>query len=307
MPAESAAGEVLERSIPETGEALPAVGLGTWQVFDVAGDAAGLAQARETLRVRRAGRTRRRQLADVRVVRNSDRAARRRVGLPGKALRRHQGVDERQARRHPPDGGLDAEAPRRAPRPDAGAQPRRRATHLATLREWKRPGGSATSASPTTTRAPTRSSRVIARGAVDFVQVNYSLAEPEAERRLLRAAADSRTAVIVNRPFAEGAMFRRVKGKPLPDWAREIGCASWAQFFLKWILAEPGRDLRHPRDAQPRARRRQPRRGRWGRCPTRPCGARMSDHFNPLKKKKKKKNCKNQRPNGEACHRWASG
>jgi aryl-alcohol dehydrogenase-like predicted oxidoreductase len=69
--------------------------------------------------------------------------------------------------------------------------------------------------------------------------VNYSLAEPEAERSLLAVAAASRTAVIVNRPFAEGAMFGRVKGKPLPEWAREIGCESWAQFFLKWILAHP--------------------------------------------------------------------
>ena len=55
----------------------------------------------------------------------------------------------------------------------------------------------------------------------------------------MRAATDSGTAVIVNRPFAEGAMFGRVKGKALPDWAADIGCASWAQFFLKWILAEP--------------------------------------------------------------------
>jgi aryl-alcohol dehydrogenase-like predicted oxidoreductase len=81
--------------------------------------------------------------------------------------------------------------------------------------------------------------KTIKPGDIDFVQVNYSLAEPEAERRLLAVATDSRTAVMVNRPFAEGAMFRRVKDKPLPDWAKEIGCASWAQFFLKWILAHP--------------------------------------------------------------------
>jgi aryl-alcohol dehydrogenase-like predicted oxidoreductase len=56
---------------------------------------------------------------------------------------------------------------------------------------------------------------------------------------LLAAAAASGTAVIVNRPFAEGAMFGRVRGKALPEWAREAGCESWAQFFLKWILAEP--------------------------------------------------------------------
>jgi aryl-alcohol dehydrogenase-like predicted oxidoreductase len=71
------------------------------------------------------------------------------------------------------------------------------------------------------------------------VQVNYSLAEPQAEGRLLAAAAASGTAVIVNRPFAEGAMFGRVRGKALPEWAKEAGCASWAQYFLKWILAHP--------------------------------------------------------------------
>jgi len=81
--------------------------------------------------------------------------------------------------------------------------------------------------------------KIIGPGDVDFVQVNYSLAEPEADRRLLAAAADSRTAVIVNRPFAEGSMFRRIRDKALPEWAREVGCASWAQYFLKWILAHP--------------------------------------------------------------------
>src|SRR5262249_20063243 len=73
----------------------------------------------------------------------------------------------------------------------------------------------------------------------DFVQLNYSLAEPEADRRLLQAAADRGVAVLVNRPFATGAMFGRVRGVALPDWAGEIGCASWAQFFLKWILGHP--------------------------------------------------------------------
>ncbi len=60
-----------------------------------------------------------------------------------------------------------------------------------------------------------------------------------ADRRLLGLAADFRIAVIVNRPFAEGALFRRFAGRPLPGWAAEFGCASWAQFFLKWILAHP--------------------------------------------------------------------
>jgi aryl-alcohol dehydrogenase-like predicted oxidoreductase len=72
-----------------------------------------------------------------------------------------------------------------------------------------------------------------------FVQVNYSLAEPEADERLLPLAAERGIAVIVNRPFAEGALFDRVRGRALPAWAAEFGAASWAQFFLKWILGRP--------------------------------------------------------------------
>ncbi len=113
-------------------------------------------------------------------------------------------------------------------------------TQLATLADWKA-SGRIRYAGVTHYHAGAHADleRFVKRADIDFIQVNYSLAEPEAERRLLRAAADSGAAVIVNRPFAEGAMFRRVKGKPVPEWAKEIGCASWAQFFLKWILAHP--------------------------------------------------------------------
>jgi diketogulonate reductase-like aldo/keto reductase len=76
-------------------------------------------------------------------------------------------------------------------------------------------------------------------GAYDFVQVNYSLAERDAEKRILPLAAERKMNVIINRPFAEGALFRRTKGKPLPAWAAELGIASWAQYFLKWIVSHP--------------------------------------------------------------------
>jgi len=72
-----------------------------------------------------------------------------------------------------------------------------------------------------------------------FVQVNYSMAEREAERKLLPLAAELGMGVIVNRPFSQGELFPRVKGKPLPAWAAELDCTSWAQFFLKWILGHP--------------------------------------------------------------------
>lgn len=112
--------------------------------------------------------------------------------------------------------------------------------HLATLRQWKRDkrirylGVTHYHAG-----AHDALAKVIAKGDVDFLQINYSLAEPQADARLLRIAADSATAVIINRPFAEGAMFGRVKGKPVPDFAAAIECSSWAQLFLKWIVSHP--------------------------------------------------------------------
>jgi diketogulonate reductase-like aldo/keto reductase len=73
----------------------------------------------------------------------------------------------------------------------------------------------------------------------DWLQVNYSLAEREAGQRLLPYCRDHGIAVMVNRPFADGAMFARVKDKPLPPWAGEVGCASWGQFFLRYVLSHP--------------------------------------------------------------------
>jgi aryl-alcohol dehydrogenase-like predicted oxidoreductase len=81
--------------------------------------------------------------------------------------------------------------------------------------------------------------RVLTEERFDWLQVNYSLAEREAEARLLPFCRDKGVAVMINRPFADGAMFERVRGKPLPPWAAEIGCASWAQFFLKFVVSHP--------------------------------------------------------------------
>lgn len=81
--------------------------------------------------------------------------------------------------------------------------------------------------------------RLVRTRRYDFVQVNFSIAEREAQDRLLPACAEHGVAVIANRPFAGARLFGRVKGKPLPAWAAEFDCASWGQFFLKWILAHP--------------------------------------------------------------------
>lgn len=79
--------------------------------------------------------------------------------------------------------------------------------------------------------------RLMKREKLDFVQLNYSFLEPDAEARLLPLAADRGIAVIVNRPYLNGSLFRRVKGRELPPWTAEFKCQSWAQLSLKYILA----------------------------------------------------------------------
>ncbi len=80
--------------------------------------------------------------------------------------------------------------------------------------------------------------QVMRGGGLDFIQINYSVGEREAERRILPLARELGIGVIVNRPFAGGDLFSRLRAKPLPAWAGEIGCASWAQLLLKYILAD---------------------------------------------------------------------
>ncbi|MBT8079120.1 MAG: aldo/keto reductase [Gammaproteobacteria bacterium] len=80
---------------------------------------------------------------------------------------------------------------------------------------------------------------LIRGGTVDFIEINYSLLEPAAGERLLPLAMDHGVAVVVNRPFVNGRYFPLVSGKALPAWAADFDCASWAQFSLKYIIANP--------------------------------------------------------------------
>jgi diketogulonate reductase-like aldo/keto reductase len=79
----------------------------------------------------------------------------------------------------------------------------------------------------------------IERGAVDFVQVHYSIHTRQAEERVLRAAADRGVAVLVNMPLEKGRLHQIVEGRPLPDFAAELGIETWSQYFLKWVIANP--------------------------------------------------------------------
>jgi len=113
-------------------------------------------------------------------------------------------------------------------------------THLRTLREWKQAGRLRyIGVTHYTAGAYDELERVLRAEPLDFVQVNYSLGERDADRRILPLARERGVAVLVNRPFSEGGLFQRVRGAPLPAWAAKLGCESWAQVFLKWILAHP--------------------------------------------------------------------
>lgn len=92
----------------------------------------------------------------------------------------------------------------------------------------------------------------VEKGALDFVQVRYSMATRVAEERILPAAIDAGTAVMVNMPFEKARLFQIVKGRPLPDFASEIGCETWAQFFLKWIISHPAVTCAIPATTKPK-------------------------------------------------------
>ena len=90
------------------------------------------------------------------------------------------------------------------------------------------------------------------RHALDFVQINYSVAEPHSEQRILPLARERGMAVLVNRPFAGGDVFARVRRLPLPDWAAELKATSWAQILLKFVLAHPAVTCAIPGTRNPR-------------------------------------------------------
>jgi diketogulonate reductase-like aldo/keto reductase len=111
-------------------------------------------------------------------------------------------------------------------------------THLATLREWKAQGRIRyLGITHYEAGAFADVEKIMRNEKLDFVQINYSIMEREAEERLLPLAKEHGIAVIVNRPFGGGDLFGRTRSKPLPDWAGEFDSHSWAQFFLKWIVA----------------------------------------------------------------------
>ena len=126
-------------------------------------------------------------------------------------------------------------------------------THLATLREWKEQGRIRyVGITHHEAGAFGEMEKLMRSEKLDFVQINYSLMEPEAEQSLLPLAQERGIAVLANRPFGAGDLFDKVRSKPLPDWASEFDCRSWAQFFLKWIVAHSAITCAIPATNKPR-------------------------------------------------------
>ncbi|MCJ7452498.1 MAG: aldo/keto reductase [Steroidobacteraceae bacterium] len=123
--------------------------------------------------------------------------------------------------------------------------------------------------------------RVLKKVQLDFVQFNYSIGTREAEERLLPLAAERKVAVLVNRPFEDGALFNRVRGQALPAWAAEIDCESWAQFFLKFIVGHPSVTCVIPATSKPRHMRDNAAAGH-GRMPDGEMRERMANYLASL-------------------------
>jgi diketogulonate reductase-like aldo/keto reductase len=233
---------IIRRRIPGAAEALPVIGLGTWQTFDVGDDPAARVGLKQVLsEFARFGGS----VIDSSPMYGSSESV---AGdLTGELNLRAKFFIATKVWTNGREAGIRQveESLRRLRSQRVDLMQVHNLTdwrvHLQTLQQWKELGRIRyIGVTHYTASAYDELARVMSSADLDFVQFNYSIAEREAERRLLPLAAEKELAVLINRPFAEGALFKRVRGKTLPAWAKEIGCATWAQFFLKFIVSHPG-------------------------------------------------------------------
>ena len=241
LPARAQAPGAHARAVPSSGEMIPVVGLGTWITFDVG--AADSAQRRARGDILRAFFAAGGRLVDSSPMYGSAEA------VIGAENARAPAPRMFSATKVWTVGGL---AGRRQMEHSLGLWRLPRfdlmqvhnlldwETHWPTLKAWKAEGrlrhiGMTTSHG----RRHDDLEKILRRDRMDFVQVTYNLNDREVERVLLPLAAERGAAVIVNRPFDGGELFGAKTRRPLPGWAAEIGCKSWAEAFLKWIAAHP--------------------------------------------------------------------
>jgi aryl-alcohol dehydrogenase-like predicted oxidoreductase len=231
----------MTRPIPKSGEPIPVIGLGTSKVFDVGSGATERAALKNVLEafVETGGR-----VVDSspmygraeRVVGEIVAAAglRNRLFLASKVWTtgRDAGVEQvENSLRVMGDGRMDLMQVHNLV--DLKTQ-------LATLRKLRDAGRVRyVGVSHWIASAYAELERTLREEELDFVQLNYSIVEREAETRLLPLAVERRVAVLVNRPFAQGGLFDKVKDKRLPDWAASFDATSWGQFFLKFVVSHP--------------------------------------------------------------------
>ena len=233
--------EPILRTIPSTGEKVPAIGLGSWQTFDVADVAPITPVLAKFLAL--GGR-----LIDSSPMYGKSEAA---IGKMMAALRttdpktpapfyatkvwtrgKSDGIE--QMKRSLALFGISRiELMQIHNLVDWKA-------HLATLRAWKSAGTvKYIGVTHYSHGAFDELEQIIKTETIDFVQLPYNVEDRAAEKRLIPAARDAGVAVLVMEPFASGALFGKVKGKPLPPVAGELGCTSWGQLFLKFLLGNP--------------------------------------------------------------------
>ena len=254
LPAKALAQQPLWRAIPKGGERLPIVGLGTWQAFDIAEGGEDWSEARQALAsfLRSGGRVIDSSPMYGRAEQAIGALLASTPGLPKPFLATKVWTSGKSA------GAAQIEQSFRL------LQTRRIdllqvhnlldfSVHMSTLRALKEQGRIRyIGATHYNSGAYDDLAAAIRGGQLDFVQLNYSVGEREAESRLLPLALERRVAVIVNRPFAGGGLFRRLLSKPVPGFASEIGCKSWAQLLLKYVLASPAVTCAIPGTRNPR-------------------------------------------------------
>ncbi len=254
LGARAAAPIMLARRIPSSGESLPVIGLGTSQTFDIAGEGADFDAALEVTRLFARGGGR---LVDSSPMYGAaESAVGRLAAQAGAADKLFYATKVWTRGREAGIAQMQTSMQRMGVKRIDLMQVHNlldTAVHLTTLRDWKREGKIRyVGVTHYHSGAYAELEQVMKSEALDFVQLNYSLAEREAEERLLPLAAEKGIAVLVNRPFADGALFQRVRGRPLPAVAKEAGCETWAQYFLKWILGHPAANCAIPATRNPK-------------------------------------------------------
>ena len=245
-PANAQAKPLLARKIPRTGEMLPVIGMGTAIVFNIGNDAAQRAERSKVIQTFVDGGARLIDTAPSYGTAEAvlgdllaDTKLREKIFIATKvrvAGRDRSVAEQQQSQKRLKTVKIELIQIHNVGFADKGEV----ASQLALLRDWKSKGTYryiGVTHSQDQENANERLIEILRGEKLDFMQVNYSMAERSVEQRLLGTAAETGTAILVNLPFARARLFRAVTGKQVPDWAKEFDATTWGQFFLKYILA----------------------------------------------------------------------